>query len=85
MYGVARANKTLDRLLSKPRDFTWDELKTLLGHFDYELKTTGGSSRKFIHVETRATFMIHEPHPAHVLKMYQIQDVIRFLRTERQI
>ena len=51
----------------------------------YELKTSGGSSRKFIHAETRATLMIHEPHPAHILKMDQIADVLRFLRAEKQL
>ena len=82
---MARAHKTLERLLSKPRDFTWDELATLMAHLGYDLKTTGGSSRKFIHGKTRATLMMHEPHPARVLKMYQVQDALRFLRAEKQL
>ena len=53
--------------------------------FHYELKTGGGSSRKFIHRFTRATFMIHEPHPAKVLKAYQIRDAIAFLKQEKHL
>ncbi len=82
---MTKASKIQDRLLSKPSDFTWNELTTLMAHLGYELKATGGSSRKFIHTQTRAVHMVHEPHPAPTLKMYQIRNVIRFLRAEKQI
>ena len=65
-----------------PRDYTWAELVAVMTRLDYELKTTGGSGRKFIHRTTRAALMLHEPHPASILKVYQVRDVIRFLRQE---
>jgi predicted RNA binding protein YcfA (HicA-like mRNA interferase family) len=82
---MTKREKALERLLSKPSDFQWSELKTLMESFGYELKTTGGSGRKFIHSETRATLFMHEPHPAKVLKNYQVREVIRFLKQEKHI
>lgn len=82
---MSRQQKAIDRLLSKPSDFEWGELETMMGSFDYELKTAGGSSRKFIHKETKVAFMAHEPHPSKVLKRYQVMDVIQFLKKEKHI
>ncbi len=82
---MTRHEKALQRLLSKPTDFTWNELKSLMEAFGYDLKTTGGSGRKFIHPLTDAVYFIHEPHPSKVLKSYQIRDAIRFLIREGHI
>lgn len=82
---MTKREKALERLLSKPSDFGWNELKPLMESFGYELKTTGGSGRKFIHAETKATLFMHEPHPAKVLKSYQVREVLRFLKQEKHI
>ena len=82
---MARQQKVVDRLLSKPSDFEWRELKTVMESFGYELKQSRGSSRKFIHRETKAVLMIHEPHPSKVLKSYQVSAVIHFLRQEKHV
>ena len=79
---MAKIEKTLRRLSSRPVDFEWNELKAIMQHFGFELKTTGGSGRKFIHPETRAAHFIHEPHPSKVLKAYQVRDAIAFLTKE---
>jgi hypothetical protein len=80
---MSKHEKALQRLLSKPADFTWGELKSLMQAFDYELKVTGGSGRKFVRPE--AAFMIHEPHPRKLLKAYQVRAVLEFLRKEGHI
>ena len=79
---MAKIEKILRRLSSKPADFEWNEFKAVMQHFGFELKTTGGSGRKFIHPETRAAHFIHEPHPSKVLKAYQVRDVVAFLTKE---
>jgi len=76
---MSKHEKLLRRLLTKPADFEWSELKAIMQHLGFELKTTGGSGRKFIHPETRAAHFIHEPHPSSVLKAYQVRDAIAFL------
>jgi hypothetical protein len=79
---MAKIEKILKRLGTKPADFEWNELKAIMLHFGFELKTSGGSGRKFIHPETRAAHFIHEPHPSKVLKAYQVRDAVAFLTKE---
>ena len=79
---MAKIEKALKRLCSKPTDFELNELRAIMLHFGFELKATGGSGRKFIHRDTRAAHFIHEPHPSKVLKAYQVRDVIAFLTRE---
>ena len=76
---MSRQEKALQRLLSVPKDFTWSELVTLMKSLSYDLQTAGGSGRKFVFKETGSTLFIHEPHPAKVLKPYQVRDVIHHL------
>lgn len=77
---MSKRQKALQRLLTKPADFTWNELKSVMEALGFELKVTGGSGRKF--VKPDAVFMIHEPHPYKLLKAYQIRAVIEFLTRE---
>jgi len=79
---MTRRQKSIDRLLSKPTDFEWSELTALMENFGYELKSSGGSGRKFIHSQTQAVLLMHEPHPGKILKAYQVREAIRFLKQE---
>lgn len=79
---MSRKVKSLARLLEAPKDFTWDELKMVMAAFGFDLKTTGGSGRKFIHSETGVTLFMHEPHPSRVLKAYQVRETIDLLKRE---
>ena len=77
--------KAIERLLAKPVDYTWDELLSLMIALGYELRTSGGSGRKFFDPATKALLFLHEPHPSKILKAYQIRAAIQFLRKERRI
>ena len=79
---MSKQQKLLQRLASKPTDFTWSELVSLMTALPYELKTAGGSGRKFVHKQTGSTLFIHEPHPARILKPYQVRDTIHHLRKD---
>lgn len=81
---MTRKEKLIKRLLSKPKDFTWEELTTLLSGFDFEEgKTgkTGGSRRNFVNF-SGVVISIHKPHPHNILKRYQIEQVIEILKQE---
>ena len=81
---MSKKNKILIRFLSRPSDFTFDELTQLLGHFGYYIVKggkTGGSRLSFTDGEDDY-IRIHKPHPRNILKLYQIDDVISSL-TER--
>ena len=80
---MSKAEKLLQHFLSKPKDFTFDELKRLLSGFGYvEAKAgkTGGSRVAFINRQTKSIIRLHRPHPSPVLKEYQINDVEEGLR-----
>ncbi|WP_184216574.1 type II toxin-antitoxin system HicA family toxin [Granulicella aggregans] len=74
--------KALRRLASSPKDFTWQELVTLMTGLSFDLVKAGGSGRKFIHPITGGTLFLHQPHPANVLKAYQVRDAIELLKRE---
>lgn len=82
---MSKLQKAIDRLLAKPVDYTWDELMSLKTALGYELRASGGSSRKFYDPATQALFFMHEPHPSKILKAYQVRAVIQFLRQQRRI
>lgn len=71
-------SKKLDRLLERPKDYTWDELVSLLRSYGYALKNASGSRRKFIDSDKRK-ILLHEPHPENTLKAYVIENVIAAL------
>ena len=84
MIILSKKDKLLNRFLSYPSDFSFDELITLLGQFGFHLvkgRKTGGSRVSFTN-GNGDYLRIHKPHPRNILKTYQIDDVITSL-TER--
>lgn len=82
---MSKVQKAIARLLTRPIDFTWDELLSPMIALGYELRTSSGSGRKFYDPATKSLLFLHEPHPSKILKAYQIRTVIQFLRKERRI
>ncbi|MEA5509454.1 type II toxin-antitoxin system HicA family toxin [Crocosphaera sp. UHCC 0190] len=81
---MTRKEKLIKRLLSKPKDFTWEELTTLLNGFEFEERKTGktgGSRRTFLNL-SGVVISLHKPHPRNILKRYQIEQVIEILQQE---
>ncbi len=85
MSPVSKQDKAVERLISRPTDFSWDELQSLMKRFGYAMKTTGGSGRKFTRPDGGQSFVIHEPHPKSILKAYQVREFLAFLRQEGHI
>lgn len=85
---MSRFGKLLERFLSGPRDFTWDELTTLLAHFGYyeisKKGKTGGSRRKFADADGNI-ISLHKPHPGNILKGYIIKEITEYLKTKGKI
>lgn len=75
--------KLLQRFLSKPSDFTFDELSGLLRGLNYEvikLGKTSGSRVAFVNRNTGHIIRLHKPHPNPELKRYQLDDIETLLR-----
>jgi len=79
---LSKREKLLKRLASRPKDFTWAELVSLMTSLDFEMERASGSGRKFVHPVAESVLYIHEPHPAKVLKSYQVHDAIDYLKKE---
>ena len=81
---MSKKQKLLARLQKRPKDFTWDELSSLLASLDYrEVKTgkTGGSRRRFVH-QILPTLTLHKPHPQNTLKRYAIDQILEVFEKE---
>ena len=81
---MARRDKLLLRFLSKPKDFTWQELVSLLEGFGYRKVgggKSGGSRVRFVHAD-HPPISLHRPHPRPVLKRYQVEQIEEVLRGE---
>jgi hypothetical protein len=81
---MTRREKLIKRFLSIPKDFTWEELVTLLSGFGFEevnTGKTGGSRRRFLN-DGGVIITLHEPHPQNILKRYQIEQIIKILQGE---
>lgn len=82
---MTRKDKLTERLLQRPRDFTWDELVRLLGSLGFESVKggkTGGSRQRFVHPASGAVISLHRPHPHKELKSYQLDQVIEVFQEE---
>lgn len=80
---MSKKDKLIERLLKKPKDFTYDEMVSLLSYLDYELKQSGtGSGVKFIKLNSNDVINFHRPHPNGILKQYILNQVIEKLRKD---
>ena len=75
---MSKKEKLIKRLLSRPKDFTFDELVTLLGHLGYIVCTGGKSSGSRVKFKSKRNdaLWLHKPHPGNILKTYQVKDVL---------
>ena len=81
---MTRKEKLIKRLLARPKDFSWDEMRKLLAALSFEEVKTGktsGSRRRFIN-SSGIIISLHKPHPQNTLKMYQIEQLINILNQE---
>jgi hypothetical protein len=80
---VSQISKLKERLRSNPRDFTFQELETLLAHLDYHRIAggkTGGSRVAFTNADNSDYIRLHKPHPRNILKPYQVTNLINDLK-----
>ena len=79
---MGKHDKLLAKLKNRPKDFTFQEVVTLLAGFGYVLKQSGSGSRIRFEHERCAPIFMHKPHPSPVLKPYQIDQVLDVLHQE---
>jgi len=74
---VSKSDKLIIRLLSRPKDFTYNELKTLLLSFGY--KEVQGAGSRVCFAKENHKIKLHKPHPDNKLKRYQIDLIAKEL------
>ena len=80
---MSKKEKLIARLLSKPKDFTFDELSSLLkglGYIKDNKGKTSGSRVAFINPVNLNIIRLDKPHPDNNLKSYLINYVITKLK-----
>lgn len=85
---MSTLEKRIRRLLQRPTDYTYDELRALLhslGYEEYNKGRTSGSRVLFAKSGKNKTLMLHIPHNPPYLKKYAIDNVIEFLKESGDI
>lgn len=80
---MSKKDKLLNKLKSRPKDFTYQEAKTLLemlGFYEYQKGKTSGSRMAFINLKNKLEIKIHKPHPGNVLKPYQVEIILEGIK-----
>lgn len=75
---MSKTEKLLKKFLSKPTDFTFDELRRLLKGFGYEEMKTGktsGSRVAFYNKELDDMIKFHRPHPSSIIKRCYLREI----------
>lgn len=81
---MSKKDKLLEKLLSRPANFTWNEAVTLMKQCDFELVKNNGSRRVFRHTSGLKIFL-HEPHPQNTLLDYAMKELIEGLKSAGEI
>jgi len=82
---MTKQEKLLNRLISRPKDFTYNELIRLLRGSGYKELQGSGSRVVFRNEVIKHTIKLHRPHPGNVLKRYQIDLIIQELKLKNLI
>ena len=77
---MSKTEKLRERFFGSPKDFTWDELTTLLRGYGYYPKEAAGSRVCFYNEEIDDSIKLHKPHPGKIVKGYVISEIIKKLK-----
>ena len=80
---MSKLQKMIDRIKRQPRDYTFDEVCTLLKTLGFVIDNKGKSSgSRIMLVKEGMCIYIHRPHPQKELKRYQIKQILEVLDRE---
>lgn len=81
---MGQKEKLIQRLKSRPKDFTFEEAESLLRYFSYERSDKGrtsGSRVIFVSAD-HPPILMHKPHPRKELLSYQVKQLLELLSQE---
>lgn len=83
---MSKKEKLIARILTIPKDFTYDEMRTLLCSLGFVERSKGKTSGSRVeYVKGNDTILLHKPHPNNELKQYQVRQIVDVLKTLKLI
>lgn len=80
---MGKLEKLKKRLKSLPKDFTFEEMQTLLLALGFELSNKGKTSgSRVMFVKGNVFIILHKPHSRKELLSYQVKQVVETLSEE---
>lgn len=80
---MGKKEKLVARLKSNPRDFTFDEMRSLLETLGFEISAKGKTSGSRVGFHNgNIGIILHKPHPRKELLQYQVKQVLEILEKE---
>ena len=78
--------KLIDRLKSRPKDFTFNEMCTALKLLGFKMSVKGKTSGSRVRFQKgNVPIILHKPHPRKELAEYQIKQILDILEDENII
>lgn len=81
-YLMSKFEKAKERILLKPKDYTYSEAKYLLSQMGFEefnKGKTSGSRVKFYREIDKRVILLHKPHPGDVMSQGAVKDLVDYL------
>lgn len=84
---MSTKDKLRKRFVSLPKDFTFDEIVTLLEGFGYVMENKGMTSGSRVRFRKQAGVYIdiHRPHPGNVMKSWMMREIYDHLKKNNLI
>jgi len=79
---MSKYEKARQRILLKPKDYTYTEAKYLLsqiGFEEYNKGKTSGSRVKFYRKSDKKVILLHKPHPGDIMKIGAVKQLVDYL------
>lgn len=80
---MSKYTKAKDRIRTVPADYTYAEMKFLLGKMgfqEYNKGKTSGSRVKFYRKSDQRIIILHKPHSGDIVDRGAVEDVVKRLR-----
>lgn len=85
---MSKYEKAKERILQKPKDYTYTEAKCLLTRMGFEERNKGktsGSRVCFFRQKDKAVIMLHKPHPGDVMDRGAVSDLVDYLKAKGEL
>ncbi|KJY59691.1 type II toxin-antitoxin system HicA family toxin [Lactobacillus apis] len=71
-----KSRKLVERFKKKPKDFTYQEAKTMLEGFGFKISNKGKTSGSRVLFRLNdTTVLLHKPHPFNYIKRYKLDEI----------